>query len=349
MKMAGTVDPQVNTKMLQAFGRMTGSPLDTAVGGALVDVFSSGMDKPTSFTQPIRLSQEAGSVLEKVGAPVTKVSKGQYVNDEGTMVMEDGYYVDPTANAMTTLLPLIAGRYGAPIARGAFTAREWSAFDDKFIDQLYYGNNPKQGRKLALDYMVGLRSGDIDIRKAEEALTSKYLGELTKPFPGGEAAGAVRGVTPLGQQAAATSEAATVSDKNMVDSVITATSGLPPVRAGDETLRAFLLKRGVTKEELNPMSTQQVYELVSNMPEARKLARETATRPFLDERYDANSIAKVLEVAKRKATSATPSSDSVATMRFALSTPMPGNAYARFTPEQVDQMTADQIRKELMK
>ena len=349
MKMAGTADPQVGTKMLQAFGRMTGSPLDTAVGGALVDVFSAGMEKPTSFTQPIRLSQEAGAVLEKVGAPVTKVSKGQYVNDEGTMIMEDGYYVNPTANAMTTLLPLVAGRYGAPIARGAFTAREWTAFDDKFIDQLYYSNNPKQGRKLALDYMIGLRSGDIDIRKAEDALTRKYIGELTKPFPGGEAAGAVRGVTPLGQQAAATSEAATVSDKDMVDSVITATSGLPPARAGDETLRAFLLKRGVTKEELNPMSTQQVYDLVSNMPEARKLARETATRPFLDERYDANSLAKVLEITKRKATSATPSPDSVATMRFALSTPMPGNAYARFTPEQVDQMTADQIRKELMK
>ena len=349
MKMAGTVDPQVNTKMLQAFGRMAGSPLDTAVGGALADVFSAGMEKPTSFTQPIRLSQEAGVVLEKVGAPVTKVSKGQYVNDEGTMIMEDGYYVNPTANAMTTLLPLIAGRYGAPFARGAFTAREWSAFDDKFIDQLYYSNNPKQGRKLALDYMIGLRSGDIDVRKAEETLTRKYLGELTKPFPGGEAAGAVRGVTPLGQQAAATSEAATVSDKQMTDSVITATSGLPPVRAGDETLRAFLLKRGVTKEELNPMSTQQVYELVSNMPEARKLARETAARPFLEEQYDAGAVSKILEVTKRKATSATWTPESIATMRFALSTPMPGNDYARFTPEQVDQMTADQVRKELMK
>lgn len=347
MKMAGTADPQVGTKMLQAFGRMTGSPLDTAVGGALVDVFSAGMEKPTSFTQPIRLSQEAGAVLEKVGAPVTKVSKGQYVNDEGTMIMEDGYYVNPTANAMTTLLPLIAGRYGAPIARGAFTAREWTAFDDKFIDQLYYSNNPKQGRKLALDYMIGLRSGDIDIRKAEDALTRKYIGELTKPFPGGEAAGAVRGVTPLGQQAAATSEAATVSDKDMVDSVITATSGLPHARAGDETLRAFLLKRGMTREELNPMSTQEVYELVSNMPEARKIARETAARPF--DGYDAGAVSKILEVTKRKATSATWTPESIATMRFALSTPMPGNAYARFTPEQVDAMTADQIRKELMK
>jgi hypothetical protein len=349
MKMAGTVDPQVNTKMLQALGRMAGSPLDTAVGGALADVFSVVIDKPTSFTQPIRLSQEAGVVLEKVGAPVTKVSKGQYVNDEGTMIMEDGYYVNPTANAMTTLLPLIAGRYGAPFARGAFTAREWSAFDDKFVDQLYYSNNPKQGRKLALDYMIGLRSGDIDVRKAEDALTSKYRGELTKPFPGGEAAGAVRGVTPLGQQAAATSEAATVSDKQMTDSVLAATSGLPPVRAGDETLRAFLLKRGVTKEELNPMSTQQVYELVSNMPEARKLSRETAMRPFIEEKYDANAVSKILEITKRKATSATWTPESIATMRFALSTPMPGNDYARFTPEQVDQMTADQVRKELMK
>jgi len=36
-------------------------------------------------------------------------------------------------------------------------------------------------------------------------------------------------------------------------------------------------------------------------------------------------------------------------MRFALSTPMPGNNYARYTPEQVDQMTADEVRKELMK
>lgn len=356
MKMAGTVDPQVGTKMKQAFGRMAGSPLNTAVGGALVDVFSAGEDSPTKFTAPVKLSEQAGSVLESVGFPVTKVSKGQYVTDDGTLVMEDGYYVDPTTNALATLAPLMlsvlgpsAGRVGAGISRGAFTAREWTAYDDKFIDQLYYSNNPKQGWKLARDYMIGLRSGDIDIRKAEDALTRKYIGELTKPFPGGEAAGAVRGVTPLGQQAAATSEAATVSDKDMVDSVITATSGLPPARAGDETLRAFLLKRGVTKEELNPMSTQQVYELVSNMPEARKLARETATRPFLDERYDADSIAKVLEVAKRKATSATPSPDSVATMRFALSTPMPGNAYARFTPEQVDQMTADQIRKELMK
>lgn len=356
MYMAGTVDPQVGTKAKQAFGRMAGSPLNTAVGGALVDVFSAGEDSPTKFTAPVKLSEQTGSVLETVGFPVTKVSKGQYVTDDGTLVMEDGYYVDPTTNALATLAPLMlsvlgpsAGRVGAGISRGAFTAREWTAFDDKFIDQLYYSNNPKQGRKLALDYMIGLRSGDIDIRKAEDALTRKYIGELTKPFPGGEAAGAVRGVTPLGQQAAATSEAATVSDKDMVDSVITATSGLPPARAGDETLRAFLLKRGVTKEELNPMSTQQVYELVSNMPEARKLARETATRPFLDERYDANSIAQVLEIAKRKATSATPSADSVATMRFALSTPMPGNAYARFTPEQVDQMTADQIRKELMK
>jgi hypothetical protein len=121
------------------------------------------------------------------------------------------------------------------------------------------------------------------------------------------------------------------------------------VRAGDETLRAFLLKRGVTKEELNPMSTQQVYELVSNMPEARKLSRETAMRPFIEEKYDANAVSKILEVTKRKATSAAWTPDSIATMRFALSTPMPGNDYARYTPEQVDQMTADQVRKELMK
>jgi hypothetical protein len=36
-------------------------------------------------------------------------------------------------------------------------------------------------------------------------------------------------------------------------------------------------------------------------------------------------------------------------MRYVLSTPMPGNDYARLTPDEVDSMSAFEIRKELMK
>jgi hypothetical protein len=348
MKMAGTVDPQVGDKTLEAAGRVAVNPLETQVGGAIADVLSAPTGKATSYTQPLKLSETAGAALEKVGFPVVKVSNGQFVNDEGTMVMEDGYYLSGQANAMATLAPVAFGRYGAGASRIIVGAKEWSALEDKFIDQLSSNTlNPKQGRKLAFDYMVGMRSGDIDVRKGEEQLTRKYLGELTKPFTGGAAAGTIENVTALGQQAASTTFAPEKTDAEITDALIRATSGKDPGLAGDTTLRAFLLKQGMTVEELNPLDTKQVYDLVSNMPEARKSAREYAVGQFAG--MDAKYVKTGIEMAKRNALSVTWSPEAIATMRFALSTPMPGNAYARFTPEQVDQMTAFDIRKELMK
>jgi hypothetical protein len=349
MKMAGTVDPQIGSKMLEAAGRVASSPLQTQVGGAIADVLSAPIpDKATSFTQPLKLSETAGAALEKVGAPVVKVSNGQYVNDEGTLEMENGYYLSGTSNAVVTLLPLVLGRAGAGLPRAVFAAKEWSAFDDKFIDQLSGNpNNPKQGRKLALDYMVGLRSGDIDIRKAEEALDRKYLGELTKPFTGGAAAGTVENVTAFGQQAASTTRAPQKTDKEITEAVVVATSGKDPALAGDTSLRAFLIKQGGDAEAIKAMDTKQVYDAVANLPVARKAAREYAATQFAG--YDATATKTLIEMARRNAKLSTWAPESIATMRFALSTPMPGNDYARYTPKQVDQMTADQVRKELMK
>jgi hypothetical protein len=349
MKMAGTVDPQVGQKIYEAAGRVGINPLETQVGGAIVDVFSPLTEKPTSFTQPLKLSETAGSVLAKLPfSTVVKVSNGQFVNDEGTLEMEDGYYLPGTTNAMATLAPLVLGRFGAGFPRAVFAGKEWSAFDDKFIDQMFGNpNNPKQARKIALDYMVGLRSGNIDIRKQEKQLTKKYLGELTKPFPGGEAARTVENVTAFGQQAASTTRAPEKTDKEITEAVVVATSGKDRGLAGDTALRAFLIQQGGDAEAIKSMDTDDVYDAVANLPAARKAAREAAASAFGTP--DAAATKAMVEVYKRKATSMTWSPDSIAIMRFALSTPMPGNNYARYTPEQVDQMTADEVRKELMK
>jgi len=348
MKMAGTVDPQVGQKIYEAAGRVGINPLETQVGGAIVDVLSQPTPKPTSYTQPLRLSDTAGAALEKVGAPVVKVSNGQFVNDEGTLEMEDGYYLSGTSNAMATLAPLVLGRFGAGFPRAVFAGKEWSAFDDKFIDQMFGNpNNPKQARKIALDYMIGLRSGNIDIRKQEEQLTKKYFGELTKPFPGGEAARTIENVTAFGQQAASTTRAPEKTDKEITEAVVVATSGKDRGLAGDTALRAFLIQQGGDAEAIKSMDTDEVYDAVANLPSARKAAREAAASAFGTP--DAAATKAMVEVYKRKATSMTWSPDSIAIMRFALSTPMPGNNYARYTPEQVDQMTADEVRKELMK
>jgi hypothetical protein len=348
MKMAGTVDPQVGDKQLKAAGRMAVNPFETQVGGAIVDVLSLPTDKPTSFTRPLKLGSTTGAALEKVGFPVVKVSNGQFVNDEGTLEMEDGYYLSGTANAMATLAPLVLGKYGAGIPRAVFAAKEWSAFDDKFIDQLAYNsNNPEQGRKIARDYMIGLRSGNIDVRKQEEQLTRKYFSELTKPFPGGAAAGAVENVTAFGQQAASTTRAPEQSDEDITKAIVMATSGKDRGLAGDTKLRSFLLQQGMREGALKEMDTNQVYEMVSSMPQARKAAREAAANIFRSP--DADTTKNILDRTKRNATSITWSPEAIAMMRFALSTPMPGNDYARLTPDEVDSMSAFEIRQELMK
>lgn len=349
MKMAGTADPQVGWKALAAFGRIAGNPLQTEVGGALADFATAVAESPTTFTRPIMLGERAGSVLAGVGLPVVKVSKGQFVNDEGTLVMKDGYYMGPTVAAMVTLLPLALGavgfgRQGAGAYRGVAWAKELTKAYDVISGN---PNNLEQGRKIARDYMLGIRSGDIDIRKAEEALDRKYLGELTKAFPGGAAAGEVQTATPLGEQAAATTRVPLASDKDITKAIVSATSGKDPGQAGDTNLRAFLIKQGASEDDIKLMTTAQVYDAVSNMPAARKAAREYAATLF--EGYDAAATKAGIETARRTAKLVTWPAESIATMRFALSTPMPGNDYARYTPEQVDQMTADQVRKELMK
>jgi hypothetical protein len=354
MKMAGTVDPQNNQKIYNAFGRMAVNPLDTQVGGAIVDLLSLPQDKPTSFTQPIKLSDTTGSIFAKIPfSPVVKVSNGQFVNDEGTLEMEDGYNMSGTANAMATLTPLAMGlvglgRYGAVVPRTVFAAKEWSAFEDKFVDQLVNNpNNPEQGRKIAAAYMVGLRSGNIDVRKQEEQLTRKYFGELTKPFPGAAAAGAVENVTAFGQQAASTTRAPEQSDEDITKAIVMATSGKDRGLAGDTKLRSFLLQQGMREDALKEMDTNQVYEMVSSMPQARKAAREAAANLF--EGYNESQIKSRIKVAQRNAASITYEPESIAIMRYVLSTPMPGNDYARLTPDEVDSMSAFEIRKELMK
>jgi hypothetical protein len=354
MKMAGTVDPQNNQKIYNAFGRMAVNPLDTQVGGAIVDLLSLPQDKPTSFTQPIKLSDTTGSIFAKIPfSPVVKVSNGQFVNDEGTLEMEDGYNMSGTANAMATLAPFVLAKLGLPrvgaaVPRTVFAAKEWSAFEDKFVDQLVNNpNNPAQGREIAAAYMSGLRSGNIDVRKQEEQLTRKYFGELTKPFPGGAAAGAVENVTAFGQQAASTTRAPEQSDEDITKAIVMATSGKDKGLAGDTKLRSFLLQQGMREDALKEMDTNQVYEMVSSMPQARKAAREAAGSSFRSP--DAGTTKNILDRTKRNATSITWSPESIAMMRFALSTPMPGNDYARLTPDEVDSMSAFEIRKELMK
>jgi len=354
MKMAGTVDPQVGDKQLKAAGRMAVNPLETQVGGAIVDLLSLGADKQTSYTRPVKLSETTGSILAKIPlVPVVKVSNGQFVNDEGTLEMEDGYNLSGTANAMAILAPFVLAKFGLPrvgaaVPRVVFAAKEWSAFEDKFVDQLFNNpNNPAQGRKIAFDYMVGLRSGNIDVRKQEDQLTRKYFGELTKPFPGGAAAGAVENVTAFGQQAASTTRAPEQSDEDITKAIVMATSGKDKGLAGDTRLRSFLLQQGMREGALKEMDTNQVYEMVSSMPQARKAAREAAANLF--EGYNESQIKSRIKVAQRNAASITYEPESIAIMRYVLSTPMPGNDYARLTPDEVDSMSAFEIRKELMK
>jgi hypothetical protein len=354
MQMAGTVDPQIGDKQRDAAGRMAINPLETQVGGAIVDLLSLGSDKPTSYTRPIKLSDTTGSILSKIPfVPVVKVSNGQFVNDEGTLEMEDGYNLSGTGNAMATLAPFVLARFGFPrlgavVPRTVFAAKEWSAAEDKFVDQLFNNpNNPKQGREIAAAYMFGLRSGNIDVRKQEDLLTRKYFGELTKPFPGGAAAGAVENATAFGTQAASTTRAPEQSDKDITKAIVVATSGKDKGLAGDTKLRSFLLQQGMREGALKEMDTNQVYEMVSSMPQARKAAREAAGSSFRSP--DAGTTKNILDRTKRNATSITWSPESIAMMRFALSTPMPGNDYARLTPDEVDSMSAFEIRKELMK
>jgi len=352
--MAGTVDPQVGDKQLKAAGRMAVNPLETQVGGAIVDLLSLGADKPTSYTRPIKLSDTTGSILAKIPlVPVVKVSNGQFVNDEGTLEMEDGYNLSGTANAMATLAPFVLAKFGLPrvgaaVPRVVFAAKEWSAFEDKFVDQLFNNpNNPEQGREIAAAYMIGLRSGNIDVRKQEDQLTRKYFGELTKPFPGGAAAGAVENVTAFGTQAASTTRAPEQSDEDITKAIVMATSGKDKGLAGDTKLRSFLLQQGMREDALKEMDTNQVYEMVSSMPQARKAAREAAANLF--EGYNESQIKSRIKVAQRNAASVTYEPESIAIMRYVLSTPMPGNDYARLTPGEVDSMSAFEIRKELMK